>query len=175
MNQRPRSLVRDLCETQTAECCVSRKRVIGGCLLLGLLARGENRLFSPESPADLFLPYKPLHCPLSSFRFFLPPTTGERVILSLVDSFPQVFRLRRKTLTEQKGIASGWKIKFGAIRGSRAAYCDLCKTGAAERSVFPKGGECSAAAEKNCFLSGTEGKQDFPLKVRPIYFCGSSL
>ena len=48
VNQRPRSLVRDLCETQTAECRVSRKRVIGAGFLLELLARGENRLFSPE-------------------------------------------------------------------------------------------------------------------------------
>ena len=41
-------MIDDLCETQTAECGVSRKRVIGVCFLLELIARGENRLFSPE-------------------------------------------------------------------------------------------------------------------------------
>ena len=41
-------MIGDLCETQTAECGVSRKRVIGVGFLLKLLARGENRLFSPE-------------------------------------------------------------------------------------------------------------------------------
>ena len=42
------AVIGDLCETQTAECGVSRKRVIGVCFLLELIARGENRLFSPE-------------------------------------------------------------------------------------------------------------------------------
>ena len=41
-------MIGDLCETQTAECGVSRKRVIGVGLLFWLIARGENRLFSPE-------------------------------------------------------------------------------------------------------------------------------
>ena len=73
VNHGSRAVIGDLCETQTAECRVSRKRVIGVCLLLGLLARGENRLFSPESPADLSLRIQPCSCPLSTFRFFLPP------------------------------------------------------------------------------------------------------
>ena len=48
VNHGSRAVIGDLCETQTAECGVSRKRVIGVGLLLWLIARGENRLFSPE-------------------------------------------------------------------------------------------------------------------------------
>ena len=40
-------MIGDHCGTQTAECGVSRKRVIGVGFLLELIARGENRLFSP--------------------------------------------------------------------------------------------------------------------------------
>ena len=47
VNHGSRAVIDDLCETQTAECCVSRKRVIGVGFLLELIARGENRLFSP--------------------------------------------------------------------------------------------------------------------------------
>ena len=58
--------------------------------LLALLpARGENRLFSPEEVRPIcFCGTSPCSCPLSPFRFFLQPTAGERVILSLLDSFP---------------------------------------------------------------------------------------
>ena len=48
VNHGSRAVIGDLCETQTAECGVSRKRVIGVGLLFWLIARGENRLFSPE-------------------------------------------------------------------------------------------------------------------------------
>ena len=82
-------MIGDLCETQTAECGVSRKRVIGVGFLLKLIARGENRLFSPEK----------------SGRFvFAEPAfalSAKRTVTILV------FRLRRKTATEQKEIAFG--------------------------------------------------------------------
>ena len=58
-------------------------------LLALLIARGENRLFSPEEVRPIcFCGTSPCSCPLSPFRFFLQPTAGERVILSLLDSFP---------------------------------------------------------------------------------------
>ena len=116
MNQRPRSLVRDLCETQTAECGVSRKRVIGVGLLLWLIARGENRLFSPEEVRPIcFCGSSLCSCPLSPFRFFLPPTAGERVILSFVDSFPhKSFAAGERRPTKQKQIASGRRRCAGA-------------------------------------------------------------
>ena len=85
--------------------------------LLALLpARGENRLFSPEEVRPIcFCGSSLCSCPLSPFRFFLPPTAGERVILSLLDSLQtQVFRLRRKTDTKQKQIASGRRRCAGA-------------------------------------------------------------
>ena len=58
---------------------------------------------------------------------------------------------------------------FGAIRGSRAANHDLCKTGAAERTVLPKRVNVPLLP-KETTPSGTEGKPDFPLKVRPNSF-----
>ena len=87
VNHGSRAVIGDLCETQTAECGVSRKRVIGVSLLFELIARGENRLFSPEKVRPIcFCGTSLCSCPLSPFRFFLPPTAGERVILSFVDS-----------------------------------------------------------------------------------------
>ena len=58
---------------------------------------------------------------------------------------------------------------FGVNRGSRAANHDLCKNQAAERRFLPKGvkgsqGQCPTVP------CGTEGKPDFPLKVRPNSF-----
>ena len=58
---------------------------------------------------------------------------------------------------------------FGVNRGSRAANHDLCKNQAAERRFLPKGvngsqGQCPPVP------CGTEGKPDFPLKVRPNSF-----
>ena len=89
VNHGSRAVIGDLCETQTAECRVSRKRVIGVCLLLGLLARGENRLFSPEkSGRFVFAVQAFVAVRFLRSVFFLPPTAGERVILSLADSFP---------------------------------------------------------------------------------------
>ena len=96
--------------------------MIGVGFLLELIARGENRLFSP----------------VKSGRFVFAEQK-EKLSAKLTAYKVQVFRLRRKTATEQKEIASGRNIQFGAIRGSRAANHDLCETGAAERPVFPKG------------------------------------
>ena len=80
--------------------------MIGVGFLLELIARGENRLFSP----------------VKSGRFVFAERTialsAKRTVTILV------FRLRRKTATEQKEIASGRNIQFGAIRGSRAANHD---------------------------------------------------
>ena len=116
VNQRPRSLVRDLCETQTAEYGVSRKRVIGVGFLLELIARGENRLFSPEEVRPIcFCGSNLCSCPLFPLRFFLPPTAGERVILSLLDSFPhKSFAAGERRPTKQKQIASGRRRCAGA-------------------------------------------------------------
>ena len=90
------------------------ERGVGVSLLLELLARGENRLFSPISPADLFLRILPLHCPL--LRSFLSPAVGGRksnivVIGQLTNTS---LRLRRKTDTKQKQIASGRRRCAGA-------------------------------------------------------------
>ena len=91
MNQRPRSLVRDLCETQTAECGVSRKRVIGVGFLLELIARGENRLFSPEEVRPICF------C-----------GTKKEPVRKADSLQTQVFRQRRKTIEKQKEIAAGY-------------------------------------------------------------------
>ena len=85
----------------------------------------------------------------------------------------QVFRLRRKTPQKQKEIAFDRKIKFGVNRGSRAANHDLCKTGAAERSVFPKGVNGSQG-QRPPVPCGSEGKPDFPLKPDQILFLFAS-
>ena len=67
-----------------------------------------------------------------SVPFLSPAYGGRKSNIVVGGQLPaQVFRLRRKMATEQKEIASEQKIKFGAIRGSRAANHDLCKTGAA--------------------------------------------
>ena len=51
----------------------------------------------------------------------------------------------------------------------RSLVRDLCKTGAAERSVFPKGVNGSQG-QRPPVPCGSEGKPDFPLKVRPNSF-----
>ena len=140
---------------------------------------------------------EPLHCPLSPFRFFLPPTAGERVILSLLDSFPhKSFACgERRFISKKKsrlaagdapvqvsslsdsGITKNFLVifytLFGAIRGSRAVNCDLYKTGAAERTVFPKrvNGSQGQCPPVPC---GSEGKPDFPLKSDQILFLYAS-
>ena len=176
-NQRPRSLVRDLCETQTAECRVSLKKGDWRLPPALLLARGENRLFSPEK----------------SGRFvFAEPAfalSAKRTVTILV------FRLRRKTATEQKEIAFGRRrcagasslfmsfrelqknilvifyTLFGAIRGSRAANHDHCKTGAAERTVLPKRVNVPLLPEKTASLRN-RGETGFsPQSPTKFFFC----
>ena len=118
---------------------------VGVCLLLELLARGKNRLFSPVKVRPICFAEQAF--PLSAFSVpFLSPAYGGRknniVVRGQLPS--QVFRLRRKTITEQKEIASGRRrcagasslfigfrelqktprhflSLFGVIRGSRAA------------------------------------------------------
>ena len=81
-------MIGDLCETQTAECSVSRKRVIGARFLLCSPPEGKTGCFPLKKVRPIcFCGSSLCSCPLSPFRFFLPPTAGERVILSFVDSF----------------------------------------------------------------------------------------
>ena len=90
--------------------------MIGVCPPALLLARGENRLFSPEKVRPIcFCGSCLCSCPLSLFRFFLPPTAGERVILSFVDSFPhKSFAAGERRPTQQKQIAFGRRRCAGA-------------------------------------------------------------
>ena len=167
--------------------------------LLELLARGENRLFSPEEVRPIcFCGSCLCSCPLSPFRFFLPPTAGERVILSFVDSFPHksfACGERRIQSKNKSRLAAGdapvqvaslsdfgnYKKHlrhFFILDSERfAARAPRITTSAKQerlkRSVFPKGVNVPLLPNETT-PSGTEGKPDFPLKSDQILFLYAS-
>ena len=85
-------------------------------LLAWLIARGENRLFSPEEVRPIcFCGTSPCSCPLSPFRVLSPAYGGRKSNIVVRGQLPaQVFRLRRKTTQKQKQIASGRRRCAGA-------------------------------------------------------------
>ena len=181
-------MIGDLCETQTAECGVSRKRVIGVGLLLWLVARGENRLFSPEEVRPIcFCGTSPCSCPLSPFRVLSPAYGGRKSNIVVRGQLPaQVFRRRRKTTYKAKrnrvwppalrrckqplyqfsGITKNSSSFFILDSERFAARAPRITTSVKQerlkRTVFPKGvnGSQGPCPPVPC---GSEGKPDFPL------------
>ena len=65
VNHGSRAVIDDLCETQTAECRVSRKRVIGVCLLLCFSPEGKTGCFPLKKSGRFICDTKKRSCPQS--------------------------------------------------------------------------------------------------------------
>ena len=120
--------------------------------LLSKRNRGETG-FSPTSPADLFLRNKKRSCPQKRTAYKHKSfASGER-------------RLKSKKKSRLAGKLNPERF---AARAPRITTTE--KQRAAERTVLPKRGECSAAAEKNCFLAEQRGNRIFPYKSGRFIF-----
>ena len=149
-------MIGDLCETQTAECGVSRKRVIGAGFLLELIARGENRLFSPEEVRPICFCGTGL-CAVrkaDSYNTSLSPAAKDD--------------RRSKNKSRLAGKLNSERFAARAPRITTSVKQERLK-----RSVFPKRvngsqGQCSPVPCRS------EGKPDFPLKSDQILFSSAS-
>ena len=172
MNQRPRSLIRDLCKTGAAERTVLPKRVN-----VPLLPK-ETTPSGTEGKPDFPLKVRPnsffvcfpvtrfskkefgrINCPLSPFRFFLPPTAGECVILSLLDSFLH----KSFACGERRFISKTNRVWPPALRRCKWPLYQIRELQKTSSSFFILYSESITARVPRLLSSRTEGKPDFPL------------
>ena len=168
VNHGSRAVIGDLCETQTAECGVSRKRVIGASLLLELIARGENRLFSPEKVRPICFcgtNYRTVR-KADSYNTSLSPAAKDDYrakrnrVWAAGDAPMQIASL--SVFGNYKKLLVIFILYSERFAARAPRITTSAKQERLKRSVFPKGVNGSQG-QRPPVPCGSEGKPDFPL------------